>query len=241
MRKSLTKSPPGAERKAPRDNQRRRTLRALIDSAQALRTEGVTPTLSDVAERAGVSRATAYRYFSSAEAALAAAVFSGGLPTIDKILAKHERAPEIAEAAAKSVNGMFLEDELSLHAMMKGFMTLWIDQHGEEPPPRPSRRFDLIDPVLDHVQPPLDRALRRRLRSALAMVIGTEAVITLRDVAEQSPEQTLDVSAWAARTLVEAAAREQTAKNRGLAAPSKPAAVKRLAKKSPAKKPAKKS
>lgn len=234
MRKSLTKAPVPEERTAPRDNQRRRTLRAIVEAAQGLRSEGSTPTLTDIAERAGVSRATAYRYFSSAEAAIAAAMFTGELPDIEKILAKHDRAPDIADAAARALNGMFLGDELSLHAMMKGFMTLWIEQQGDGPPPRPSRRFDLIDPLLDHVQPPLDRALRRRLRAALAMVIGTEAVITLRDVAEQSAEQALDSSAWAARVLVEAAAREQQAKNRTTPRPVRASAKKPL-KKAPKK------
>jgi AcrR family transcriptional regulator len=51
-----------------RSNQKRRTRQALIDAALALRDEGRNPTFAEVAERALVSRATAYRYFSSFDA-----------------------------------------------------------------------------------------------------------------------------------------------------------------------------
>jgi len=51
-----------------RANQKRRTRQALIDATLALRDEGRNPTFAEAAERALVSRATAYRYFSSIEA-----------------------------------------------------------------------------------------------------------------------------------------------------------------------------
>src|SRR5438045_3173451 len=51
-----------------RANQKRRTRQALIDAAVALRNEGRDPGFAEVAERALVSRATAYRYFASVQA-----------------------------------------------------------------------------------------------------------------------------------------------------------------------------
>src|ERR1700712_5586787 len=46
-----------------RSAQKRRTRRALVDAAALLVTEGIVPTVAQAAERADVSRATAYRYF----------------------------------------------------------------------------------------------------------------------------------------------------------------------------------
>ena len=50
-----------------RDWQKRRTRRDLVEAALRLITAGATPTVTEVADAAGVSRRTAYRYFPSAE------------------------------------------------------------------------------------------------------------------------------------------------------------------------------
>jgi AcrR family transcriptional regulator len=47
----------------PRANQKSRTREAIIDGALELMAEGTMPTVVAAAERAKVSRATAYRYF----------------------------------------------------------------------------------------------------------------------------------------------------------------------------------
>ena len=56
-----------------RVRQKRRTRQALVAAARQLVAEGVTPTVESAAEHAGVSRTTAYRYFASQAALLAAA------------------------------------------------------------------------------------------------------------------------------------------------------------------------
>ena len=62
---------------------RARTRRLMLDTAIRLMQDGVTPSVSEAAEAAGVSRATAYRYFAS-QAALVQAVVDEGLgPILD--------------------------------------------------------------------------------------------------------------------------------------------------------------
>src|SRR5687768_12281505 len=53
--------------------QKRRTREALIGAARDLVATGETPTVEAVAEAASISRTTAYRYFPSQRALLAAA------------------------------------------------------------------------------------------------------------------------------------------------------------------------
>ena len=58
---------------AGRTRQKQRTRQALVAAARALVADGVTPTVEDAAEAAGVSRTTAYRYFPNQRALVAAA------------------------------------------------------------------------------------------------------------------------------------------------------------------------
>jgi AcrR family transcriptional regulator len=46
-----------------RTQQKSRTRQALVEATHELLAEGLTPQVEDAAERAGISRTTAYRYF----------------------------------------------------------------------------------------------------------------------------------------------------------------------------------
>lgn len=49
---------------------------------------------------------------------------------------------------------------------------------------------------------------RKRLKQALSIVMGTEAVIAVRDISRANIEESLDATAWAARALVRQALAE---------------------------------
>lgn len=50
----------------------------------------------------------------------------------------------------------------------------------------------------------LDAAEFERLVSGLAMVVGWEALIVLQDLRGLAPQEQLETSLWAARTLIQA-------------------------------------
>lgn len=70
---------------AGRANQKRRTRQALIEAALAMREKGLDPTFAEVAEEALVSRATAYRYFSSVEALVSESVAERAMQTLEQV------------------------------------------------------------------------------------------------------------------------------------------------------------
>ena len=72
-----------------------------------------------------------------------------------------------------------------------------------------------VAPIVESMKSELSAAARRRLVHALAIVMGTEAALSLRDVAGASTDEALAASGWAARALVRQAlaeARERAAK-----------------------------
>jgi AcrR family transcriptional regulator len=195
-----------------RQNQKRRTRQALIDAAQALREAGREPSFAEVAAHALVSRATAYRYFSSLEALVSETVAERALQPLEQAWRPGEDPAEAIARGARAFNRALLEDEVGLHVMERSFMAVWLEQRGESGAARPGRRLRLIRPVVDALRGELGPASRRRLAQALAIVIGTEAVLALRDVAGASVQEAVEASAWAAQALVRQARAEAAAR-----------------------------
>jgi AcrR family transcriptional regulator len=211
-----TKSSPqhGAPDPDGRANQRQRTRQALIDAALALRDEGRNPTLPEVAERALVSRATAYRYFPSIEALMSETATDRGMRPLAAFWRPGDDPVEAIGRAAEELHRLLVDDEAGLHVMERSFMTVWLDSEARDGPLRPGRRMQYIDPIVDALRDVLPPAARKRLKQALAVVIGTEALIAVRDVGRASAREAVDTTAWAARALVRQALAEAAATRR---------------------------
>jgi AcrR family transcriptional regulator len=201
---------PNGDADAPggRANQKRRTRQALIDAALALRESGRDPSFAEVAEHALVSRATAYRYFPSVEALLSESAAERAMQPLERVWRAGEDPEAAIGRAARELNRILADDEVGLHVMERSFMAVWLDGPGGARAPRPGRRLRYIRPIVDALKEELPPAARRRLVQALAMVMGTEAVLALRDVAGAGVDEALETSAWAARALLRQARAE---------------------------------
>lgn len=196
-----------------RANQRWRTRRALIEAALALCEGGRRPSFPEVAEHAKVSRATAYRYYSSVEDLISDAMFERAVPPLESFCRlEHDDPAEAAGRAARVMNKLLLDDEVGLHAVERSFMSAWLDNPPESRPQRPGRRMQYIGPIVESLKKELTVAARRRLTHALTMLMGTEAALALRDVAGASTDEALVASAWAAQVLVRQALAEARAR-----------------------------
>ncbi|VVO76938.1 hypothetical protein PS903_01560 [Pseudomonas fluorescens] len=203
-----------------RVNQRLRTRQALIDAAVAMRDEGHNPTVAQVAERARVSRATAYRYFPSMEALISETAADREMQPLERLWRPGDDPVKGIGLAANALNTLLLDDEIGLHVMERSFMTVWLESESHEPL-RPGRRMSYIEPIVDSLKDVLSPRARKRLKQALSIVMGTEALIAVRDISRASIEESLDAAAWAARALVRQALAEaeQARRKRGAQAP----------------------
>ena len=174
----------------------------VLKYVDALREAGRNPTLDEVAERAMVSRATAYRYFPSAEALVSETATERGMKALAEGWQPGDDAVEGIGRAATELSKLLLSDEIGLHVMERSFMTVWLESASHEMPLRPGRRMSYIEPMVDALKKQLTPAARKRLKQALAMVMGTEALIAVRDIGRASADEALDAVAWAARSLV---------------------------------------
>ena len=193
--------------------QKRRTRKAIIAAATELLAQGKTPSLNEVAAAADVSRRTVYMYF----------------PTVDQLLLDAtlgSMTRNTVEAALDSISGIkdirkrvdvmtraVQQDFAATEQQGRTLLRLTVDVAPRSRPPgqplRGYRRIEWIERALEPLAGKVDRKRFQRLVSALAMVIGWESLIVARDIRALSLKEAEDVSAWAARALVDATLAER--------------------------------
>jgi AcrR family transcriptional regulator len=192
--------------------QKRRTRKAIVAAAAKLLAEGQTPSVSEVAAAADVSRRTVYMYFPTIEQLLVDAAL-GSLtrdtiePTLES-LAKITDVERRVELLTRAVQRDFASTEQQGRTLLRLTVDPGpVERRGDQPL-RGYRRIEWIERAIAPLRTKLDAKKFERLVSALAMVIGWESLIVARDIRALSLEDAEDVCAWAARTLVHASIAE---------------------------------
>ena len=192
------------ETETGRPNQRKRTRKAILEAAARLAGQRRTLTLEDIAEEALVSRATAYRYFPSVGALLVEASVHMAFPDPATFFANGSDDPaERLARAERAVHDIVISHEPALRLMLAHSVTQARDTEGSMV--RQNRRTPLIEAALAPARRAMDVATFDRLGKALAMVIGTEAMIVCRDVLGIDADEAQDIKLWAVQALLKAA------------------------------------
>ncbi len=158
------------------------------------------------AAAAGISRATAYRYFANRRELLVAAH-----PEVEKRSLLGPEPPDDPEARVDrlvvSLAEMFLAAEPAYRAMLRLALEPDPADRGELPL-RQGLRIPWLEEALAPLAGRLAPAALRRLLHALAATVGIEALVTLTDLVGLSPEGAVEVMRWSARSLLRSALAE---------------------------------
>ena len=198
----------------PRANQKQRTREALVASATRLVREGAQPTVAEAAEAAKVSRATAYRYFPTQESLLVeVAQVSPAAEPVERWLQGLQGGDpdERLRGLLATFNKVVLAEEVALRTGLRTYLDTWLESYrrGEEPDAvREGRRTRWLDEALAPVRQQLTPAKWRRLRTALSLTLGIEAIVVTKDVCHASNNESLAILEWAAQALLKAALEE---------------------------------
>jgi AcrR family transcriptional regulator len=195
-----------------RPNQKARTRKDLLRAASRLMQQGRSPTLEEVAQEALVSRATAYRYFPSIEAMLVEAAVDLAVPEPEALFrVDASRDPvERLQRVETALSDMILANEPALRAMLAYTIQQGIQPNDGKLPIRQNRRTSLIEAALEPARGEFKPAALRELMRALALIMGPEAVVVVKDVLQLDDAEARRMKRWAIRALVEAARRPAT-------------------------------
>jgi len=185
--------------------------RHMLTTAIRLMQEGFIPSVSDVAEAAEVSRATAYRYFPS-QATMVQAVVDEAL---GPILAWRSGLGDPDQRVSELFTFAFprmLEYEATHRAALSQALDQWTRRQagtlGSEARIVRGNRRGLLRDALEPLSKEVSRQTFDRLTQSLSLVFGVEAIIVLKDIYGMEDNEVRDVALWAARSLVRAAKAE---------------------------------
>ncbi len=187
------------------------TFRLLLDTATAIIQErGHIPSVAETAQRAQVSRATAYRYFNS-RSALLTAVIGSSLGPVRSHASDLPDARERVHELFRKTFPRFKEFEPQLRAAAQLELEQWaLARAGllEEEPFRRGHRVRILEHALEPLEPQLPRATYDRLHRALSVVYGIEPYVILKDIWGVSDREVERTAMWMADALLDAALRE---------------------------------
>lgn len=180
-----------------RTRQKARTRAALVAASRELLAEGVAPTVEQAAERAHISRTTAYRYFTNQRELLVAGYPELELPSLLGPDAPSDPAERL-ELMMDSFVAQTLQNEPQLRAMLR----LSLDPTPPDAAALPLRQGRGIGWVEDALGDALPKRDRHRLALAIRAVLGIEPLVWLTDVAGVSREDAVDLMRDSARALL---------------------------------------
>lgn len=186
-----------------RTRQKARTRDAIIAATRELLATDGMATVEQAADAAGVSRATAYRYFPNQRDLLVATH-----PEIDaRSLLGTDPPVDIAERldlVVDEITRMVVHNEPELRTMLRLSLEPE-DTHRDQLVLRQGRVIAWLEDALQDLRGKIPRAELRRLVYAIRCAVGIEALVWLCDVAGLSRSEAVEVMRWSARGLLRSA------------------------------------
>jgi AcrR family transcriptional regulator len=178
--------------------QKQRTRRAILDAAGELVAEGVVPTVIQAAQRAQVSQATAYRYFSSQEAMLVEVTLP--LPELHRAFEEVSDldVPARVGAMVRATAQWCYDNQIVLREMLRTALDAERDYR------RPGHRRDWIDEALEPIRDQLDAVSYRRLTANLSLYFGIDPIVVLETITDLGKDEGIDALVWGATALARA-------------------------------------
>lgn len=189
---------------------RGRQFTRLLNEAVKLLRRGRIPSVAEVAQSAGVSRATAYRYFPS-RSKLVSAVIAEALAPVRRAVPQQGDPKQRLHELLDRTYTRFRDYEPHMRAGLQlALEHQALEKAGllEEEPFRRGQRVQILSATIEPLKKRLPKKEYDRLLKALAVVYGIEPMVILKDVCGASDRETEAVVRWMMDALVDAASKK---------------------------------
>lgn len=185
---------------------RKRTYVLLVTTALDLFEKGAMPSVSELAQEAGVSRATAYRYFPTQSDLITATVNESLGPILTWRPQSEKTEERIDELLSYAFPRMF-EHEGALRAALQASLQQWAQNRSVPLGTKDKRlergnRKDILTMVTspmkaDYPQDIIDKVIR-----AFSVIYGSEIFLVLKDIWKMEDSQVTELAQWIAKAIM---------------------------------------
>ena len=161
-------------------NKRQRTREAILTGARALMERGEAVTVAAAAAEEGISRATAYRYFSDPQVLASEAGLAVEVLPYETVVAGADTPRSRALAVSLYIFDLSVAHEAAFRQFLARNLDAWVAQGPADR--RGARRVDMFNSALEGAG--LTKARKKSLITALTAATGSEAMIALFDIAK---------------------------------------------------------
>jgi AcrR family transcriptional regulator len=183
--------------KTGRTHQKTATRDRILSGAQEYINSGKSFTLEEIAESAGLSRATVYRYFSNADTLAAEAGLNINTKSPELI---YEDLKQLSLAdKLLGVQDYYNKLALDHEKGFRNYLSILLSTDSQ-PGKRGARRVRTLQLVLENSQ--LSEKEKRNLRNLLTILMGIEPVIVAKDVCGLNSSQTKELLQWGMQLIL---------------------------------------
>lgn len=185
---------------------RKRTYQLLITTALGLFEQGLLPTVSELAAHAGVSRATAYRYFPTQSDLISAVVDESLAPMIAwRPIPENDTQQRITQLLNLAYPQMFKHE-----GALRGALQISLQQWAKERQLKPftEKRFvrgnrkEILLKVIEPLKADYPPEMWDKVLKAFSLVYGSEVFLVMKDIWKMDDQQVIDMTQWMAKAIL---------------------------------------
>lgn len=185
--------------KKGRIGQKQKTREKILRAAHKIQGRGAELTLENVAEKAGISRATIYRYYSNKDVLSAEAVLDIKTLTPEQIISKYEE--ENLETTLLGIQKYYNRLAIDNEPSFRKYLSVILNPDNQVSV-RGARRVRTLLKALDMKQSRISDEDRENLIYMATLMMGIEALIVTKDVCQLDETTAEEVLQWGMKTLL---------------------------------------
>ncbi|MWP61561.1 TetR/AcrR family transcriptional regulator [Gilliamella sp. Pas-s25] len=184
---------------------KKRTYERLINTALEALEQGCELTITELADKSGISRATAYRYFPT-QSALITAVVESSLEPIFSWRSKKQNADERIHDFLAFAFPQMLKHEGALRAALRVSLQQWATERASLSPLTEKfvrgNRKEILSTVLLPLKAELPDELYDKVIYSISIIYGSEIFMVLKDIWRLDDQSVISLSQWIAKAII---------------------------------------
>jgi AcrR family transcriptional regulator len=184
---------------------KKKTYERLINTALEVLEQGFELSITELADKSGISRATAYRYFPTQSDLISAIVESALDPIFSWRSEKQNTEERINDFLAFAFPQM-LKHEGALRAALRVSLQQWATERASLSPQTEKlvrgNRKEILSTILLPLKTELPEELYDKVIYAISIIYGSEIFMVLKDIWKLDDQSIISLSQWIAKAII---------------------------------------